>query len=179
MPKKYCKAPFALLLLPLALILSGCGEGGTAGLLRSSGAVTTPDEFLVLPTRPLEMPDDLAALPVPTPGQPSLVDYDPEAIAIAGLTGTDAPARTASGSALLARVGVAANTPGIRLILAEENVTYRQSHRGRVLERMFSKNRDALVYRQMILDPAPVYETLRARGVRVPAPPPDFLNGNN
>lgn len=175
MPKKTCKAPFAVLFLPLAMILGGCSDGGVAGALRSSGVTSTPDEFLVLPTRPLEMPDNLAALPVPTPGQPSRVEYQPEAVAVAGLTGQEVSARTASGAALLARAGVASNDPLIRQRLAEEDAAYRANHRGRLLERVFTPNRETLVYREMILDPGATYEAMRARGISVPAPPPDYL----
>ena len=45
--------------MAMALALAGCQSGGLAGNLR--GVRTTPNEFLVLPTKPLEMPKDLAA----------------------------------------------------------------------------------------------------------------------
>ena len=48
------------------LVLAGCGEGGVAGRLRSAGVAGKPDEFMVLPTRPLEMPQSFTALPPPT-----------------------------------------------------------------------------------------------------------------
>ena len=73
----------ASLLLAGAVALAGC-SGGLAGALRSSGVKGTPDEFLVLPTKPLEMPQNLAALPVPTPGTANLVDYHPGPEAVAG-----------------------------------------------------------------------------------------------
>jgi hypothetical protein len=38
-----------------------------------------PDEFAVLPTAPLEMPENMASLPEPTPGARNRVDPDPEA----------------------------------------------------------------------------------------------------
>ncbi|WP_424933767.1 DUF3035 domain-containing protein [Amaricoccus macauensis] len=179
MPIPPRKVTYAVLLLPLALLLGGCGNGGLAGALRSSGVTSTPDEFLVLPTRPLEMPDDLAALPTPTPGQRSRVEYEPEAIAVAGLTGRESTARTANGTALLARAGVASNTPQIRQILAEEDVVYQQNHKGRLLEWVFSPDKESLVYRDMILDPGAAYEAMRARGVKVPAAPPELLEGDN
>ena len=94
----------AAALVLAALALGGCAEGGVAGTLRAAGVVSKPDEFLVLPTRPLEMPQNLTALPPPTPGTLNRVDYHPRAEAIAGLTGRpQAPA--ASGAALVARAG--------------------------------------------------------------------------
>ena len=92
----------ALVLAPLAL--GGCGEGGLAGGLRSAGVGGTPDEFMVLPTRPLEMPESFAALPPPTPGAVNRVDYRPHAEAVAGLTGRPAGAGS-GGGALVAAAG--------------------------------------------------------------------------
>jgi hypothetical protein len=175
MPKTLRQAPLAFLLLPLVLAVSGCSEGGLAGALRSSGATSTPDEFLVLPTRPLEIPDDLASLPPPTPGAPNRVEYQPETLAVTGLTGQQGTARTASGAALLARAGAASNDPLIRTRLAQEDAEYRASHGGRLLERLFARDQDALVYRDMTLDAAAAYEQMRARGVQLSAPPPDLL----
>ena len=155
-----------------ALALAGCQDGGLAGTLRSAGVGQSPDEFLVLPTRPLEMPPDFAALPPPTPGAVNRVDYRPRAEAIAGLTGQPATA-TASGAALVARAGPA--DPSIRARLAVEDAEWRATHRGRLLERWFSRNREALAYREMRLDAAAEFERLRARGYRVPPAPPNLL----
>jgi Protein of unknown function (DUF3035) len=179
MPKIFRQAPIAFLLLPLVLAISGCGQGGVAGVLRSSGATSTPDEFLVLPTRPLEIPDNLASLPPPTPGAPSRVEYQPESIAVTGLTGQEGQVRAASGAALLARAGAASNDPQIRARLAQEDAEYRASHGGRLLERLFARDQEALVYRDMTLNAPAVYEQMRARGVQLPAPPPDLLEDWN
>ena len=62
-------------------------RGRLAGGLRSAGIGGKPDEFMVLPTRPLEMPESFAALPPPTPGAVNRVDYRPHAEAVSGLTG--------------------------------------------------------------------------------------------
>lgn len=162
----------ATLIITGGLVLAGCGEGGLAGLLRSSGVTQTPDEFMVLPTRPLEMPSNLNALPPPTPGRANLVDYHPNAEAVAGLTGRQGPAGTADGSAVVARTGVGA--PQIRATLAVEDAEYRAQNRGRLLERWFSRDKVALTYRSQTLDAPVSFETMRARGVGVPAPPPSM-----
>ena len=150
----------------------GCAEGGVAGSLRAAGVGTAPDEFLVLPTRPLEMPQNLTALPPPTPGTLNRVDYRPRAEAIAGLTGRpQAPA--ASGAALVARAGPV--DPSVRAQLAVEDAEWRANNRGLLLERVFSRDREELTYRPMRLDAAAEFERLRARGVQVPPAPPDLL----
>ena len=46
-----------------------------------------PDEFSVLPARPLEMPESYSALPAPTPGGTNITDPNPGADAIAALGG--------------------------------------------------------------------------------------------
>ena len=160
----------AAALLIGTMAVGGCQEGGLAANLRSAGVGGSPDEFLVLPTRPLEMPTDLGALPAPRPGTVNRVDYRPHAEAIAGLTGRTTPPGTASGEALVARVGTGA--PGIRTELAVEDVEWRRTHRGLLLERWFSRDRDALTYRQQTLNAPLTYEQMQARGLRVPPAPP-------
>lgn len=163
----------ALMLLGVVLGLGGCGEGGFAGGLRAAGAGASPDEFLVLPTRPLQMPDDLSTLPPPTPGTANRVDIDPRAEAVAGLTGRPGPAGTASGAALVARAGPV--DPQIRRVLAVEDAQVRQGNRGRLLERLFSSDRERLIYRDTTLDAPAEFERLRALGVAVPPAPPSVL----
>ena len=60
--------------LAAGLVLQGCSEGGR--LMNLSSASTTPDEFAILPSRGLEIPDDLAALPAPVPGGSDLARVD-------------------------------------------------------------------------------------------------------
>ncbi len=160
-------------LLAGAFAIGGCSEGGLAGNLRAAGIRTTPDEFLVLPTRPLEMPQDLSALPPPEPGTVNRVAYQPRAEAIAGLTGRPATA-TANGAALVASAGPA--DPQIRPELASEDAEWRATHRGLLLERWFSRDRERLTYRDMTLDAAAEFERQRAMGRRVPPVPPSLIN---
>ena len=153
----------ALMLAPLAL--GGCHNGQTlAGGLRAAGVGGAPDEFMVLPTRPLEMPTDLNTLPPPTPGAGNRVDYHPKSEAIAGLTGRPGPAGTANGAALVAAAGP--RDPAIRSELAAADVTWRQTHHGLLLQRLLTRDRDALVYQPMVLDAPAEFDRLRARGRR-------------
>ncbi|MGB3408160.1 MAG: DUF3035 domain-containing protein, partial [Jannaschia sp.] len=55
------------LLALAALTVSAC-DRGTPTLFNLRSADRSPDEFSILPTKPLQTPEDLAALPQPTPG---------------------------------------------------------------------------------------------------------------
>ena len=58
--------PFILSLALLALSACSRDDPRLLNLARDTGP--GPDEFSVLPTEPLQIPDDLAALPEPDPG---------------------------------------------------------------------------------------------------------------
>jgi hypothetical protein len=165
------RAAGAAALALVAALLAGCGEGGLAGSLRSAGVGGAPDEFLVLPTKPLEMPSDLAALPPPTPGAINRVDPRPEVDAVAALTGRPAAPGAAGAGALIARAGPV--DPQVRAELAAEDQVYRRENRGRLLERVFGRgNPDLQIYDDMRLDADAAFERARAQGLRVPAAPP-------
>ncbi len=139
--------------------------GSPARCARRASAAA-PDEFLVLPTKPLEIPTNLAALPPPTPGAANRVDPQPEAEAVAALTGRPAAAGTASAGTLIARAGPV--DPQIRARLAAEDAEYRSENRGLLLERLTQRQR-LRIYEDMRLDADAEFVRLRARGVRVPA----------
>lgn len=165
----------ATALLVAATALAGCQNRGAAGLLRSAGVGSTPDEFMVLPTKPLEMPENMAALPPPIPGAPNRVDHQPQQEAVAGLTGRSALATT-NGTALVARAGPV--DPNVRTELAAEDVQWRATHHGLFFERMFTRDKAAVVYKPMVLDAPAELERLRRMGVEVPPPPPAVMEQN-
>jgi len=173
-PVASCRSIFRALLVLAPLVLAACGEGGLVGALRTSGAVSTPDEFMVLPTRPLEMPQDFAALPPPKPGTVNRVDYRPHVEAIAGLTGAPGPAGNADGAVLVAQAGP--REPGVRQALAIEDVEWRNTHHGLLIPRLIAKDKATVTYAPMILDSAEEFERLRAAGVQQPAAPPSALD---
>ncbi len=153
-----------------AVFASGCQNTNLASVLREAGVGGSPDEFMVLPTRPLEIPQDLNTLPVPKPGSVSLVDYRPKESAVAALTGGPTAVGTASGAALVAAVPPA--SAGIRTVLANEDVTYRENNKGLFFQRMFTKDKEALIYSAELLNPKTEYNNLQAAGVRTyPATP--------
>lgn len=158
-----------------ALTLAACSSSGEP-VLMNLGASSAPDEFAIVPNRPLEMPPSLAALPEPTPGGSSRTEQNPFEDAVAALGGNPAllgrsgvPAADAALVSRASRFGV--NT-GIREQLAAEDLEFRRNNRGRVLERLFNVNVYYSSYRVMALDRHAELERWRARGVQTPAAPP-------
>lgn len=151
------------------LALVACSSG-TPQLMNLRNTEDGPDEFAVLPTEPLQIPENLAALPEPTPGARNRVDPDPEGDAIAALGGN--PGRGSSAGDLVGyatHFGVAAD---IRPVLAAEDEEFRRRNDGRLLERVFNNNVYFRAYRQQSLDRYAELERLRRMGVRTPAAPP-------
>jgi len=163
---------FGAITLVTVMALGACSRGDPQllNLGRSSGP--GPDEFSVLPTEPLEIPDDLTALPPPNPGGPNRTDPNPEADVAAALGGD--VTRAASGSQSLmshaTRFGIEAD---IRGTLAAEDLEFRQRNDGRILERAFSVNVYHRAYSRVSLDQYAELERLRRLGVRTPAAPPE------
>jgi len=155
----------------LAALTSGC-SGGDPELMNVRAMNRTPDEFAILPNKPLEMPKNFAELPTPAPGTPSRTDPTPEADAIVALGGN--PARGVRGDQgminYVSRYGV---NPSIRQAVAAEDLEYRRRHDGRLLERWFNVNVYFRAYRPQSLDQYAELERWRRLGVRnVGAPPP-------
>ena len=160
-------------LIAAVLALAGCGSRAP-NLMNLRSATRGPDEFGIIPTKPLQMPDDLTALPEPAPGGASLTDPTPQADAIAALGGNPAVlARASAGDAAIlaaaTRFGV---TPDIRASLAAEDLEYRRKHTGRPLERLFAITVYYRAYLPMSLDQQAELARWRAAGIRTPSAPP-------
>jgi hypothetical protein len=150
-------------------LVAACGQGEPE--LMNLRAGDGPDEFAILPPKPLQLPPDLAALPTPTPGAGNLTDPDPRGDAIAALGGN--PAGGLAGDAALlnhtARYGRAAD---IRATLAAEDYAFRDRNRGRVLERLFNTTVYYRAYADMSLDQQAELRKWRRRGIPTPSAPP-------
>jgi len=164
-----------------AMAVSACskkGEDGAPLLMNiKSSPDGTPDEFAILPNKPIEMPGDLAKLPEPTPGGANLVDPTPEADAVAALGGNPrllgretVPASDGGVVTYASRFGV---SPDIRQQLRTDDVQFRRSNRGRVLERAFGVNSYFRAYNRMTLDQYAELARLRRLGVRTVSAPPE------
>lgn len=111
--------------------LAACSSGKDPKLLYFEDT-EGPDEFLILPTKPLEPPADYTALPAPTPGGSNLTDPTPEADAVAALGGSAERVLTGGGvrdTALISRATRFGVQTGIRDQLAAEDLDYRQAER--------------------------------------------------
>ena len=160
-----------LIAICAALAVTACGTGEPR-LMNIRSDSRSPDEFAILPSRPLEMPQGMAALPVPTPGGANRTDRQPEAEAIAALGGQAGAGRGADGAlvATATRYGIEEN---IRGRLAGEDLVWRRENDGRLLERLAGVNVYYDAYRRQSLDQYAELERLRRSGIRTVAAPPD------
>ncbi len=162
-----------------AAALSACSINDEEPILMNVRSTTSgPDEFAILPAKPLVIPEDLAALPAPTPGGSNRTDPTPQADAIAALGGR--PERlTPSGQIPGSDAGLVGYTTrygrasGIRQTLAEEDLAFRQSNNGRLLEQWFNVNTYFDAYEDVSLDQEAELLRLRRAGVRNVSAPPD------
>ena len=133
--------------------LSACGSNQ---LMNIETGQNSPDEFAILPTRPLTMPPDLALLPAPTPGGANMTDPNPNADAVVALGGN--PTRladqgiAASDGALVAHATRRGSDPAIREKLAQADVEWRSRNKRRPLEALFGTTVYQRAYRPLALD---------------------------
>ncbi|TFL20076.1 DUF3035 domain-containing protein [Jannaschia formosa] len=156
-----------------ALTLAAC-ERENPTLFNIRAQDRTPDEFAIMPTRPLQPPPDFSTLPPPTPGGVNRTDPQPQAEAIAALGGNIDRGAGVDGAlvAAVTRYGVQGD---IRAQLAQEDLAFRRRRDGRLLERLFSVNVYFRAYEEQSLDQHRELERLRRLGVRTVAAPPEIV----
>ena len=163
----------AALVLAACLALAACGnrDRGLRVLDNPGGG---PDEFSVLMSAPLTLPEDLGALPPPTPGGTNRTDPNPGAEAIVALGGNPNAAIAggipAGDSALVRHVGRNGVDPSIRATLAAEDEAFR-TRRAR-LSLFGNRDRYFAAYAAMALDAYAELIRFRNAGVAVPSAPP-------
>jgi hypothetical protein len=162
----------AVIAIAMVLTLAACGDGTPQLMNLRSGQ--GPDEFAIVPPKPLEMPDSLAELPEPTPGGSNRTDRRPEdeaAIALGGKPSSAGgiPAGDGALYSHAARFGVEG---GIRSTLASEDLDWRRDNNGRILERLFNVNVYYKAYRKQRLDQQAELARWRKLGIRTPSAPP-------
>lgn len=156
--------------------LAACGNN--AKLMNLTAGQESPDEFAILPTRPISMPPDLALLPTPTPGGSNITDPTPEADAVAALGGNPGAlvdqGVAASDQGLVAYASRGGNDPAIRTTLAQSDQQWRARNQPRVLERVAGSSTYYRAYRRQSLDPLPELARWQRAGARTvtadPAP---------
>ncbi|MGY6549302.1 MAG: DUF3035 domain-containing protein [Roseinatronobacter sp.] len=153
------------------LMLSACAAPEQPILMHAAAQERGPDEFAILPTRPLEMPTSLTALPPPQPGGVNRVDPRPEDDVVLALGGNPAAARGPE-SGIVGYASRLGRDPNIRAQLAAEDLAFRQRNQGRLLERLFAVNVYHQAYEFMWLDKYAELERWRRAGVQTPTAPP-------
>ena len=162
--------------LAATLVLGACGEAREPDLVTLQRGEDGPDEFAIVPNRPLEQPESYAALPAPTPGGANRADLTPLGDAVLALGGSPGaggggiPAADAGLVSYASRGGV---DPAIRADLAAADLEFRRGNRGRFLERLFSVNLYNRAYERFELDQYAELQRWRRAGVRTPSAPPD------
>jgi len=120
--------PASSLILILALGLAACGDTGLRDLTDPAAG---PEEFDILPNKPLETPDSFTALPVPTPGQSNRSDATPNKDAVAALGGNpsllDAQGVARNDQALVASASRYGVTAGVREKTSAEDAKFRKN----------------------------------------------------
>ncbi len=162
------------LILIMGLALSACSNQKGIRVLTNDG--NGPDEFVILPSKPLSAPEDYSALPPPTPGGTNITDVDPIGDALAVLGGKRTPAvsgQVGTGDqglvSYVARKGTDAN---IRATLAEEDAKLRK-RRGRFTNiKLVKTDSYNKVYKFHHLDAYQELARWRRAGAKTPAVPP-------
>ncbi len=165
-----------ILVLALA-VTAACGDRGEeVTLTRIKNTGSGPDEFTILPTKPLQSPDSYNDLPPPAPGAPNLVDPNPKAEGVAALGGN--PAATAgrqpaaADSALVRHAARHGVPEDIRRELALEDRETRRRH-GRVnILRLGPTDDYTDAYKDQWLNAQAEERRLRLRGIETPTNPP-------
>lgn len=161
----------------LALLVSACANERGIRVLSSDDA--GPDEFSIIPSKPLTLPESYASLPTPTPGGSNLTDQNPlddATIALGGRVQPEsAPGTFASAdSALVSYVARNGSGAGIRDQLASDDEAVRQRFSRFTGWRLANPDRYNEVYRFYHLNAYAELARWRRAGVETPtAPPPN------
>lgn len=163
------------------LFLAACSSENPQ-LMKFPTSKTGPDEFLVAPSKPLAAPPKLAELPPPTPGGINLAAPTPNEDMVIALGGSvkalDQVGVPASDAGLVNYATRAGRDPQIRDTLAAEDLKYRQSHNGRLIDRLANVNVYYSAYGALSLSQQKELARLRAAGVPTPTAPPAELKPN-
>ncbi|GHG82101.1 DUF3035 domain-containing protein [Pseudodonghicola xiamenensis] len=166
------RRPLGIIIVVAAVALAGCSKKGLMDI-RPTG--NGPDEFLILPAKPLTAPSDYSKLPEPTPGQANLTDLNPEADAMAALGGRATSGIPAADGALVTAASRNGVEPGVRETLAAEDAKFRKRQSRMTRLRLFPVDRYSQAYRRQEIDPFKEAEKYRRAGVGTPSSPPETI----
>jgi hypothetical protein len=157
--------------------LAGCsGERDiTLHDLRTNSGV--PEEFSIVPNKPLQSPENLSDLPTPTPGGANRTDQTPLQDAVAVLGGDPARLRAGAGvpsgdAALVRRASRFGRDAQVRADLAQADLAFRQ-RRSLFTFSIVPRDEYYRAYRRQSLDPYLWLDRWRRAGARTPAADPE------
>lgn len=168
------RIPLSMIVLVGAVAVTGCAQKGLRDI-RKTG--TGPDEFLVLPSKPLSQPADYSSLPAPTPGGSNITDPSPLADAVVALGGKSSalvPGQAVPQSDLAlvsasSRYGV---SPNVREELAAADAKFLKRKRITGRLKLMPVDRYEQIYAKQTLDPYAVNDEFRRAGIATPSAPP-------
>ncbi|EPX79711.1 DUF3035 domain-containing protein [Salipiger mucosus] len=170
-----------VMMMGLIGLVAACSRGGGApgetSLRNLRNNRATPEEFSIVPNKPLQQPESYAQLPAPRPGGANRTDQTPLGDAVGALGGNPAALRPGTGVpqgdvALVSRVSRYGRDGNIRATLAEEDYDFRR--RKSILNwKLFPDDEYNRAYRRQRLDADDALRWFRARGVRTPSAPPE------
>ncbi|MDU8911338.1 DUF3035 domain-containing protein [Aestuariicoccus sp. MJ-SS9] len=135
-----------------------------------------PEEFSIVPSKPLATPESFAELPGPTPGRANRADQTPLSDAVAALGGNPARLRAdgvpASDGALIQRAGRFGVDGNIREDLAAADLEFRKT-RSRFTFSIVPEDDYYRIYRRQAIDPYRQLLRFRRLGVQTPSAPPE------
>ncbi|VAV94535.1 Pyruvate/2-oxoglutarate dehydrogenase complex, dihydrolipoamide acyltransferase (E2) component, and related enzymes [hydrothermal vent metagenome] len=167
-----------ILVIILVFTLAACSSRkDETNLRRIKKTGNGPDEFSIIPGKPLQSPESYAALPAPTPDGGNLTDQSPNADGIAALGGNPA-ALNETGIApnergLVAHAARYGVTPGIRQTLAKEDLKLRKRSGKVNIFRIGPSDDYSLAYKRQWLDAFAEERRLRRLGIATPSSPPE------
>jgi len=156
----------ALLAMILGAAVAGCNNPGLRDLDPPGEG---PDEFSVLPVKPLTQPKDYAFLPAPTPGGGNLTDQNPRADAVVALGGNESALNP---NAAIPSSDAALVTASSRYGVPDDEAFRKRRGRWTGL-RLFPVDRYQQVYERQSIDPFVETDAARRAGVETPSSPPN------
>lgn len=161
--------------MALAMLASCAGYERDVGLRDLRTNRGTPEEFAIVPRKPLEIPETLNQLPTPAPGAVNRTDQTPLGDAVAALGGNPArlalTAVPAADSAFVGRTGRFGRDGNIRDVLAAEDLDFRK-RRSLFSWKLFKEDEYNRAYRRQRLDAGAELQRFRRLGIQTPSAPP-------
>jgi len=161
---------FLSVILAAALLVGCSGRDEPKELMNIRSSGSGPDEFAVTTNKPLEIPDNVATLGLPTPGGENRTEIKPEEMIADALGGS--PSRGFADQAFVNSVSRFGVTDNIRAVLAQEDEAFRARAFVRPLERLARVNAYYSVYDRQSLDAYLELARLRQLGIETPTAPP-------